>query len=448
MNISDDNPMLQGAASIINLFGVKLPWLYTSVEDEYLACRKTAWLGVNLNTTPVYEVSGSDAAAVLERTCTNKDFAGMTVGRSKHALICNEKGHLLADGVCMKKEDCYRTYWLAPVLQYYVEKAKAEGLDVDGQYRTDEYFFQIDGPKSLEILEDACQCDLHDIKFARNKTVQCCGTPMTVHRLGMSGCLAYEVHGSTDNFDVVYSKLRETVEKYGGRPQGVASYGIVNHTPGGYPNQLQHYCYAFFEGSDTDFQEFAKKYCIIFPTYGSAWKDQEAYYVTPYEIGWGNLVKFDKCDYQGKQALEAAKDAEHRVCVTLEWNAEDCADVFMSQISGTDVEPYDNQILYPSVLTDSENGAMRVRGDYVMDGDKVVGLASGRTFAYYERRMISLAWVQPQYAAEGTELAVDWSSEKFPHKKMIRVKVAKFPYFDGEWRNETCDVDKMVPKRF
>ena len=450
MGISENSPMFEGAASIMNLFGKKLPWLYTSVQDEFLACRRSAWLGVNLLTTPVFDITGADAAAVLEGICTNKGFADMATGRSKHALICNERGHLIADGVIMKRDEGFRSYWLAPVLQYFVLGAKAQGADVDGAYVADEYFLQIDGPKSLQILEEATGTDLHDIAFARNKTVKCCGTDMVVHRLGMSGCLAYELHGNIDDFDTVYAHIRKILEKYDGRPQGVASYGIVNHTPGGYPNQLQHFCYALFETEDEQFLEFAKNYCVwMFPA-GSAADDESFCYVTPYEIGWGNLVKFDKCDYPGKAALEQLKDdPRQRVVVTLEWNAEDCADVFMSQINGTDDEPYDPQMLYPNTLNDSENGggAGMLRFDKVMSGDEKVGYAAGRTFAYYERRMLSLGFVYPEYAAEGTELEVSWCSAKYPREKRIRATVARFPYYDGEWRNETCDVMKMVPER-
>jgi hypothetical protein len=43
-----------------------------------------------------------------------------------------------------------------------------------------------DGPKSLEILEAACQCDIHDLKFAQNKFVKIGDTDMLVLRLGMS----------------------------------------------------------------------------------------------------------------------------------------------------------------------------------------------------------------------------------------------------------------------
>ena len=336
------------------------------------------------------------------------------------------------------------------MLTYYVMGAKMMGADVDGEMRSDEYFFQIDGPKSLEILEDACQCDLHDIAFARNKTVECCGTPMTVHRLGMSGCLAYEVHGSTEHFDTIYAKLRESVEKFGGRPQGISAYGIVNHTPGGYPNQMQHYIYAVFESEDENWLGFAKQYCMVMPPYGSAAaEDWSPFYVTPYEIGWGNLVSLKKeADFPGKVALAAIKEGKHRVCVTLEWDADDCADVFRSQIDGSE-QPYDPQMLYPTSLCDSENGsgAGLTRGDKVMAGDECVGIAVGRTFAYYERRMISLAWVNQDMAAEGTKLEVSWCSAKYPREKRIKATVARFPYYDGDLRNETCDVMEMVPER-
>ena len=36
---------------------------------------------------------------------------------------------------------------------------------------------------------------------------------MTVHRLGMSGCLTYEVHGSADSAEEGFYKLLETVKK-------------------------------------------------------------------------------------------------------------------------------------------------------------------------------------------------------------------------------------------
>lgn len=435
MNIPLDSRIFQGAFTIINLMGTYLPWEYTGPKSEYLACRESAWLGVNLNTTPVFDVSGPDAAKFLNRVCVNKDFSLLEPGYSKHAIICNERGQMLADGVVIRQAGgAYRTYWLAPVLHYFLLNSR---LDVKGDYDMAEYFFQIDGPKSLEILEKACQCDLHDLKFARNKKVTIGGTDMVVHRLGMSGALAYEVHGAAKEAEVAYTRIREIVEEFGGKPQGVRSYSIINHTPGGYPNQLQHFAYPLLAG-DPGLAEFAKQYCFLMPLKGSAVDDPETFYATPYDVGWGYLVNFDH-DFMGKEALMTAKQ-NHRAIATLEWNTEDVGDVYMSQFRGQDVESYE-PIEHYHQLSDAAAG-VAIRGDSVWADGKKVGIATGKTYAYYERRMISLAMLDKEHAREGKELTVLWGSKGYPQKK-IRATVARFPYYNGEFRNETFDVEKI-----
>ena len=236
MKIGMDSSIMKGTRNFQSLFGTLLPSAFTGPRAEFLACRETAWLGVTLNSSPVFDIFGPDAVKFLNSVCVNRNFGVFPDGTSKHVLICNDEGKMLADGVMIKTEDDhFRTYWLAPVIHYYV---MASGMDVQGEYVNDEYFFQIDGPKSLEILEKACQCDLHDIKFARNKKVKINGTDMLVHRLGMSGALAYEVHGKAKDAEVAYTRIREVLEEFGGKLQGFMNYPIINHTVGGYPNRF------------------------------------------------------------------------------------------------------------------------------------------------------------------------------------------------------------------
>ena len=433
-NFTMGSAIFSGAKTIRDLFGLLLPNEYSDPETEFMACRETAWLGINLNNSPVYDVSGPDAAKFFSKTCVNKDFSTMVTGQSKHALICNDKGQLIADGVAMKRDgNVWRTYWLAPVLQYFVETS---GMDVKGEYFDDEYFFQVDGPKSLEILEEACQHDLHDIGFACNKTVTILGSEMVVHRLGMSGCLAYEVHGNAKHADAVYTRIREVLEKYGGKPQGVRNYPILNHTPAGYPNMYQHFAYPLTAG-DPGLAEFARKNCWLFPLLGSAENEPEAFYVTPYDIGWGYLVNYDH-DFMGKEALIKIKDNPPKKAVTLEWNADDVAEVFSSQFRGRDVERYDS--IEPYTQLDSAD--FGIRCDYVCANGDNIGIASGRTYAFFERRMISLAFIDKEYAVEGKDVTVSWGRPGHP-QIAIRAKVARFPYYNDELRNETFDVEKI-----
>ncbi len=85
----------------------------------------------------------------LNSICVN-DFTKLTTKGMRHAILCNDKGQILTDGVCIRiAEDRYRTYWLTPVINYYMEMTD---LDVHGEDKTGtEYFIQIDGEKSLEI---------------------------------------------------------------------------------------------------------------------------------------------------------------------------------------------------------------------------------------------------------------------------------------------------------
>lgn len=435
----EKSAVFNGAYTSINFMGRLLPFEYSGPRSEYLAGRESAWLGINLNFADPYDVYGEDIITLLNKVCVNRDFAKLKDGASRHAVICNEDGKMMADGVMIKiGEKHFRTYFLAPVLQYYVENS---GMDTSGNYVEDEYFYQIDGPKSLEIMEEACECDLHDLKFAHNKKVQICGTEMTIHRLGMSGALAYEVHGAAEHADIVYNRIRTVLEKYGGKAQGVRNYGIVNHTPAGYANQVQHYLNPYFEG-DPKLAAFLQDKAYPMPVKGSAADDRNNFYLTPYDVGWGFLVNFDH-DFIGKAALEKIASNPPKKMVTLEWNTEDVGDVFMSQFRGKDVDFYD-PIEDHTPNADATDGAF-VRGDYVLADGKKIGVATGKTYAYYERRMISLAALDAQYAVEGQEVIVLWGSEGFP-KKEIRAVVARFPYYNGEFRNETFDVEKIPHK--
>ena len=56
--------------------------------------------------------------------------------------------------------------------------------------------------------------------------------------------------------------------------------------------------------------------------------------------------------------------------------------------------------------------------------------------------MISLGFIAPEYAAEGTELAVLWGTPGTRQMK-IRAKVVRFPYNSDYIRNENKDVEEI-----
>ncbi|MDO5794927.1 MAG: hypothetical protein Q4Q00_12160 [Turicibacter sp.] len=414
-----------------------MPYVVTSPKDELVACRETAWLGSFLNVSPVYDISGPDVIRLLNYISVNRDYSKLKIGSSRHAILCNEKGQMLGDGVIIRKEDnLYRTYWLAPVLAYYVDTL---GMDVQGKWVFDEFFFQIDGPKSLEIMEKATQCDLHDLKFAQNKKVKIDGIDTTIHRLGMSGCLAYEMHGDMKDAERVYGVIVDAGKEFGIRRLGFGNY-CRNHTQGGYPNQWIHYWYPLLSSGE-DMAQYIKDCQFImeefksYPFFGSASDDIENAFVTPFDVGWDYLINYDH-DFIGKEALMRLRENPPKKVVTLEWNAEDVGKVFASQFVGTDVEPTDE------IIAVGDGGEAQFVISKVMANEKMIGVASGRSRDYYHRKMISLAFIEKEYAVEGKELTVVWGTN--PETSMeIRATVAKFPYYNEEYRNETFDVEKV-----
>ena len=421
-----------------------VPFEYTGVDDEILANKETAHIGISLHFgTPIYDLEGPDAAEFLSSICINS-FENLRMDGIRHAVICNEKGQIMTDGVVLRlDENKYRTYWLQPIIQWLCEKSE---LDVSGEdVSQSEYFFQIAGPKSLQILEEACECDLHDIKFAHHKTVKICGTDMRILRLGMTGGLAYEVHGDRANSDLVYERIWNAGQDYGIKKCGSKAYTMMHHTEAGFPNVNIHYPLPWYE--DPDLAEWldahpgrgffnSNRYLI-----GSVGDELECRFVTPYDVGWSKLIKFDH-EFIGKSALEELSGVSHRTAVTLEWDAEDAAGIYMSQFLGREVEPYE-RIDRDCDMEYNLNKVPRYHyhADKVFAGEKQIGISTGRINSYYFRKILSIAFIEEAEAVEGRQVEVLWVTPGKPQTK-VRARIASFPYNNID-RNEAYDVEQI-----
>jgi len=443
---TNTNPAMETATLLFQIGGgAPLPYEFGGVRYEIDGYRKSAWIGTPLAWSPIYDVSGPDAVKFLNSICTN-NFAKLTEKGLRHAVICNDKGQILTDGVVIRiGEDRYRTYWLNPPIDFLLKKS---GMNVSGEDMSgSEYFIQIAGEKSLEILEDAFQQDLHDIKFATHRKAKMDGKDVEIVRLGMSGNLAYEIHGPINEFNDVYNKVWASGEKFGARKLGMRAYSLFNHTEAGFPNIHLHYPMPWLESGE----EMAK-YIYANPQLswqqinrklvGSVGDDLETRFVTPYDVGWGFLVKYDH-EFTGRKALEELAKNPKRTVVTLEWNADDVGAVFATMLRPGE-EPCEDisRDTECDYVTNAFRGEFSFRADKVLHDDKVIGFSSGRIISYYYNSMISLGFIDPAYAKEGTELTLVWGTPGTRQMK-IHAKVAKFPYNSEFVRNENRDVEDI-----
>jgi len=440
------NPTFEGATLLYQMMpGVMLPYEYEGVAREISAYQTSAWIGTALMISPIFDVHGPDVTKFFNSICTN-DFSNLGLTGIRHAVICNEKGQILTDGVALKvAEDRVRTYWLNPPLAYLAETS---GMDIQVEDMTGrEYFIQIDGEKSLEILEDAFQADLHDIKFAKHRIQMVDGKAVRVLRLGMSGNLAYEIHGDMADFVEIYNKVWASGQKFGAQKLGLHAYNLFNHTEAGFPNINLHYPLPWFESGEGMANYLYQHpmtafYNIKRELKGSVGEDLETRFMTPFDVGWDFLVKFNH-EFTGRAALEQLSKERRRACVTLEWNADDVAAVYATRLRPGEEPCEDITVQGSSFNNQRPTGeGFTYRADKVYCGDEVIGLSSGRIVSYTYNSMISLGFIKPEYAKEGIELEILWGTPGTRQMK-VRAKVARFPYNQDFIRNENKDVEEI-----
>jgi len=180
---------------------------------------------------------------------------------------------------------------------------------------------------------------------------------------------------------------------------------------------------------------------------GSVGDDLDQRFVTPYDVGWGFLVNFNH-EFTGKEALQKIAENPSRIVTTLEWNAEDVGAVFASMFKPGETACDD--ISKPSdlpLIENSFNGCTEYRADKVLSGDQEIGITTGRIISYPYNSMISLAFIQPEFAVEGTQVSVLWGTPGTPQMK-IRATVSKYPYNKDLIRNEDKDVTEIPEFQF
>ena len=415
---------------------------YTNWRDETNSWKKTAYLHTGLNPTDTVIYRGPDVIRFLSKVCVT-NFNYFPVGMVKHGLMCNDDGIIIQDGVLIRTgEEEVWSYWMAPMLNFTLESEKYGKFDVTDEYVTDKVFlFQIGGPKSFEILEGVCRDSIRELKHLRVMNTEIAGKKVRIARLGMAGTLSYEVHGNlTDAIDV-YNSIWSFGKEKGMRRLGSHSYPM-NHAENGLPQVGVH----FFCPRTEDVLEYVRQSSNMpfqkvattgtgnrRPLNGSAGDDVRNYYRNPYELGWGKMIKFDH-DFVGREALEKIAEADKRHIVTLEWNADDVADVFASQFR--DGEPY-KYIDHPN-----DHKIYNMNNDKVVnEKGETVGISFGRQNSAFFQRMISICCLDKEYAELGNELYLLWGDIGKKQKK-IRVRVTRYP-FNNVMRNESVDVTRL-----
>jgi glycine cleavage system aminomethyltransferase T len=397
-------------------------WQFSGWKAESMSWKTGCYIHAGLSGTGPISIKGPDAQKFLESICINS-FTKFPVGSMKHGVMCNEDGLIAAHGIIERKaEDEFHFFAGGP---WPMQKLAETSFNAEARRRND-YLFQIAGPTSLKTLERVTGESLRDIGFLRFRDSSIDGTKVEVARIGMSGNLAYELHGPIEDGPKIYEAVYRGSREFGIERLGWGTY-LVNHVEGGFPQVT----WTFIPAQGVPDEKAKAALGRLYKYSGSVDPaNLRARYRTPVEVVWHRMCRFDH-DFLGRAALEREVENPKRTVVILRWNPEDVIDIYASLLRpGEEYKTID--------LPYAPNVWPQAHADHILKNGRGVGISSGTIYSYYFREVLSMGCIDLDASEIGTEVSVQWGD--YGRKiKDVRATVARFPYLN-EARNSYLDV--------
>jgi vanillate/3-O-methylgallate O-demethylase len=386
-------------------------------------------------------VQGPDALKLLSHLGTNS-FKNFSVNKAKQFAPCNHDGYVIGDGILFYlAENDLVFVGRNPTANWIQFHAQTGGYDVKTEYDDRSpsrpmgkpvtrrfYRYQIQGPNAEQVIEKLNGGPFPDIKFFNMDSIKIAGRKVRALRHGMAGEPGLEVFGPYAEGEEIRNAIIEAGKDFGLVQVGARAYATNTLESGWIPSPVP----AVYTGDKM------KAYRQWLPgtsyeanaSLGGSFvsKNIEDYYTTPHELGYASFTKYDH-DFIGKEALQKMEGKRHRKKVTFAWNNEDVDKVFRSMFAPEG----ENYKFIDLPLSNYASSSF----DAVMSGSKVAGASMFSGYSFNERKMLSLGFVEEQYAKPGTQLTLVWGEENGGTRKTtverhkqteLRVIVGPTPY--------------------
>jgi glycine cleavage system aminomethyltransferase T len=205
------------------------PWHYGDVVGEYWAVREGVSIG-DVSTLGKLVVSGPDVVEALERMYPCH-VADIKVGRSRYALLLNERGHVMDDGMILRTGETrfvltFTSGGAANAEMWVRDWVDTWGLRVHVMDRTMSLAaINVTGPFAKVLLGRLGLAD--PPRFLGHVEAEIAGVPCHVMRLSFTGETAFELHHPIDGSVALWRALIEHGRDLGIRPHGLqALFGL------------------------------------------------------------------------------------------------------------------------------------------------------------------------------------------------------------------------------
>lgn len=386
-----------------------VPPEFTNWRDEQKAWQKSCVLFNQSYHMAELQLEGPDALKLLTNLGINS-FANFPVDRAKQFVPCSHDGFVIGDVILFHlDENSYSMVGRIPVINWVRYHAATGGYNVTAELddrtavrkdptRRRNYRFQIQGPNAKSVIEKVTGKPFPEVKFFAMTWMEIAGKKVRALRHGMAGQPGLELFGPWDDGEAVRLALVEAGEEFGLCQVGGRAYSSNTLESGWIPSPLP----AIYTGKEMQsYREWLPADCYEAKASigGSFYSENiEDYYLTPWDLGYGPIVKFDH-DFIGRAALEKMAKGPHRKKVTLALDTDQVLKVIGSAFDKGDRAKF---MEFPSAVY-----SMHPFDRVIADG-KTVGMSTWIGYSSNEGKMLTLAMLDEAHCEPGTGVILLW----------------------------------------
>ncbi len=395
------------------------PYVYPVVPSEFSNWRdeQYAWqhscvlFNQSYHMTDMY-VKGEDALRLLSHIGINS-FDKFESNKAKQFVACNYDGYVIGDVILFYLDkDLFNLVGRPSVHNWVQYHGETGGYNV--QFERDErsvarggpivrkvYRYQVQGPNAMKVVEKVTGKPAPELKFFNMSTITIAGRAVRALRHGMAGQPGLELFGPWADGEAVKAAIVEAGHEFGLRQVGARAYSSNTLESGWIPSPMP----AVYSGEKMRaYRQWlpANSYEAVASLGGSFYSGNiEDYYLTPYDLGYGPIVKFDH-DFIGRDALEKMANGPHRKKVTLALDSVDVTHAISTMFEKKDRAKYFD---FPSAVYST------LPYDKVLHDGKTIGISTWCGYSANEGRLLTLAMIESEYSEPGTEVTFVWGEE-------------------------------------
>jgi aminomethyltransferase len=261
-------------ARMVDFGGWDMPVQYSGIIDEHQAVRRAVGI-FDVSHMGEIEVRGPQAFDLMDYVTPNA-VGKMKVGQAQYSALLYEHGGFVDDILIHKVAPDHYFLCVNASNQEkdYAHICEHNKFDAKVEFGSDKYaLLAIQGPRSLETLQKLTPVLLPEIKYYHFADGEVAGVPTRIARTGYTGEVGFEIYIPPEQAVMMWDKVMEAGQEFGIKPTGL-----------GARNTLR------LEAS--------------MALYGH----EITASITPLEAGLGRMVKFDKAEFIGRDALAAQNE--------------------------------------------------------------------------------------------------------------------------------------------